>query len=224
MKRALTLAATLLLSACQHQLQPQPAAPSAAVAAAETSARVEQQLQSQQQAIASVENRLTLLQEQTIKSNQNLAQLQQRAQQQLVALQQLQMLLAAQPQESQQDNGALEQLAMMVDRLEQMSASAAASTEPPRQDPAGPQYRLASTYTDQGVWVIFKYDEVTGLTWSAVDGRWNEVEESDMLPVSRYQVVLRPASKDVKGYVAARIDQQSGRTWWLNGNRWEAFQ
>ncbi|HEY5718739.1 MAG TPA: hypothetical protein VIS52_09610 [Motiliproteus sp.] len=238
MKIASLLFTLLALGGCQtlkpasppQALQP----PSAAVTAAETSARVEQQLQAQQQRVESVENRLTLVQEQLIKSNQTLVQLQQRAQQQLVATQQLQMLLAAKQAEapaqpSSDDGGLLEQLVLLVERLEQLSASnSAASAARPGNgvvpEPSGPGYHLASTYTDKGVWVIFKYDQTTGLSWRAETGGWAEVAESNPLPPSRYQVVLHPASGDVKGYVAARIDYYSGVTWWLNGDRWELLQ
>ena len=224
MTRLLLVVAALLLSACQHQIQPQTAAPSAAVAAAESGARVEQQLQAQQKQVESVEQRLTLVQEQLIKSNQNLTQLQQRAQQQLLAMQQVQLLLAAKPASANDgDSGALEQLVMLVDRLEQMSASSAAAA-PAAAEPVGPRYRLVSDYTAAGQWIILKYDEVTGLTWSAADGRWSEVQESEVMQPSRYQVALHAANGDVKGYVAARIDHYSGITWWLNGNRWEPFQ
>lgn len=185
-------------------------------------AGAEQLLESSRQ----VEQRITLMQEQVIRLNEQMTAVQQRNMQLLQAIQRLQMMLSQsaeqQPKAKIEDSVAPaqptadlpENLADTLARLEQQLQNGAVATG----------FKLASAYTPKGQWVIFKYDEATGLTWKAEEGGWMEIGELESLPLSRYQVVLRPASGDVKGYVAARVDQETGRSWWLKGNTWEAFQ
>ncbi|MDO6455379.1 hypothetical protein Q4583_17310 [Neptunomonas phycophila] len=85
-------------------------------------------------------------------------------------------------------------------------------------------YELVSGYTAKGQWVLIRYDRFSGETWLADQNRWNLLEEStDILP-SLYEVQVHRADKDIKGYVAARIDQKTGQTWWLRENTWQNFQ
>ena len=217
---------------------------------------------------ANVEQRITLVQEQIIKVNQQMQGLHQRNLQLLQALQQMQLSmtqitaipkpvepekqekaikgdnevnsgdLAQSEEQAASDQRALEsavKLEELIARLEQYSneqkdeqltegTQVKEESDPFSADQEAAGFRLVSAYTPKGQWVIFKYDEQTGLTWNAQDGGWIEVEELESLPASVYQVVLRPASGDVKGYVAARIDRETGRSWWLRGNVWESFE
>lgn len=234
MRFPVLLSMLLVLAGCQAQAvkpetetaQPPQAAPSEA--AGDLQSYFMRMVKSNEQ----VEQRITLMQEQVIKLNQQIQVLQQRNLKMLQTLQQVQIAQQQQHLKSasnskpttgdQQDAKPSDNVEDILQRLEQqlaMSGVAASSGKT-----AAPGFRLVSAYTPKGQWVIFKYDEATGLTWMAKEGGWMEIEEQGRLPYSRYEVVLRPAAGDVKGYVAARVDQQTGESWWLKGNQWAAFQ
>jgi hypothetical protein len=50
------------------------------------------------------------------------------------------------------------------------------------------------------------------------------MKESDDLSPSLYEVQILRAEKDIKGYVAARVDKKNGQTWWLKQDTWLKFQ
>lgn len=85
-------------------------------------------------------------------------------------------------------------------------------------------FAVASAYTAKGVWVLVRYRIDTGETWLADQGNWVLLEEEGSLPVSSYAVQLQRADQDLKGFVAVRIDRQSGDSWWLNDRRWQVYQ
>lgn len=85
------------------------------------------------------------------------------------------------------------------------------------------QYAVATTYTAKGAWILVRYRTDTGETWLADAGSWIPLEEDAGLPASSYRVWLTRADQDLKGYVAVRIDQQSGQTWWLSDRRWQVY-
>ncbi|WP_207062009.1 hypothetical protein [Motiliproteus sp. SC1-56] len=189
---------------------------------------IESALEESQARLDALDERFVLLQEQLLQANRQLDTLAQRSQQQLVALQRVQMLQASAAKAEAEnaasgDSSALDQLTELVFRLEQLSANedGGQAAQLPLGDALG--FEIVSAVTHQGQWVILKYDEITGLTWNALDGGWVEVGEPEPLENSRYQVLLRPSRTDVKHYVAARLDRKTGQTWWLKNNRWEPF-
>lgn len=232
MRIALVCCFLLLVSGCQSQtIKPEASAegampPPASDASRELQRYFSRMVESNQQ----VEQRITLMQEQVIKANQQLEVQQQRNLQMLQALQQIQLSMQQQPQSSNGEgpNQTSLQGADSMDvqqtllRIEQSLATGSLAAANGTAQPGG--FRLVSAYTPKGQWVIFKYDEISGLTWMAREGGWSEIVEPRRLPMSRYEVVLRPAAGDIKGYVAARVDRQTGESWWLKGDRWEAFQ
>ena len=88
----------------------------------------------------------------------------------------------------------------------------------------GDQYAVATTYTAKGAWILLRYRSDTGETWLADNGGWIPLEEEGELYPSRYRIQLSRADQDLKGYVAVRIDQQSGQVWWLNDRLWQVYQ
>ena len=106
-------------------------------------------------------------------------------------------------------NSVLDQITMMANELSSQV-----------QD--GP-YRVASSYTSKGQWVLIRYHRYSGETWLADQGQWNLLEESGTRTTSEYEVTVLRADKDVKGYVASRIDRISGDTWWLKQNTWQPY-
>lgn len=88
----------------------------------------------------------------------------------------------------------------------------------------GDQYAVATTYTARGAWILLRYRTDTGETWLADNGGWIPLEEEGELYPSRYRIQLSRADQDLKGYVAVRIDQQSGQAWWLNDRLWQVYQ
>lgn len=88
----------------------------------------------------------------------------------------------------------------------------------------GEPYAIASAYTAKGEWILLRYDTQSGDSWLADGGRWMALSEDEGLPSARYQVQMLRADQDLKGYVAVRIDQLSGKSWWLNDRRWQVYQ
>ncbi len=236
MMRSLLLCSLLLLVAgCQAQaVKPvNDSAQAPAQAPTDPLAPIHGRFDQMAKSNAHVAERITLMQEQVIKLNQQMQALQQRNLQLLQALQQMQLRqaqaksLAKKKPEQPAAAESKDEVATLVEQLQQLLAeqqgrSVAVSKTSNNGSAAG--FKMVSAYTPKGQWVIFKYDEATGLSWTASDGGWNEVNELESMPLSVYQVVLRPAAGDVKGYVAARIDRETGQTWWLKGNSWEQFQ
>lgn len=227
--RAVVLVVTLsVLAGCQAQsVKSQAAAPAAPQqAGAESSSDLQSYFMRMVKSNEQVEQRITLMQEQVIKLNKSMDILQQRNFKLMQSMQQLQISAAQKNQLKGQQAGLEEPPAADVEtliaRLEQQLA--AGGVQAGNGKTAVPGFRLVSAYTPKGQWVIFKYDEATGLTWMAKEGGWLAIEELSRLPISRYEIVLRPAAGDVKGYVAARVDQQTGESWWLKGNEWASFE
>ena len=86
------------------------------------------------------------------------------------------------------------------------------------------QYQLVSGYTAKEQWILIRYDRFSGESWLADNGRWNLLNESEEILPSVFTIQLLRADKDVKGYVAARIDQATGQFWWLKEDTWFMFQ
>ena len=86
------------------------------------------------------------------------------------------------------------------------------------------EYQLTSAYTAKGQWVLIRYNRFSGEAWLADNGKWNLMKESDDLSPSLYEVQILRAEKDIKGYVAARVDKKNGQTWWLKQDTWLKFQ
>jgi len=218
--RLLIPALALALSGCTATaVQPQAAAVSAeqSQAVAENSARSEQI----QKDVTAMSGRITAMQDRLLQLSSQTALLQEQGQRVLRQLQQMQANLAAakaEPQQNAAEEGAAD--TMLEDTLDQVTAMVNDLT---LQLDSG-NYRISSTYTDAGKWVLIRYDRFSGQSWFADQGQWNELEDVEQLPPSEYEVVLLRADKDVKGYVATRLDRQSGQTWWLKQNSWQSYE
>lgn len=88
----------------------------------------------------------------------------------------------------------------------------------------GDPFLLASCYTAKGQWVMIRYNRFSGESWISAANDWQALDEEQAPPISSYDIQLLPANNDVKGYVAARIDHNSGNSWWLNQNTWIKYQ
>lgn len=88
----------------------------------------------------------------------------------------------------------------------------------------GDPFKLATCYTAKGQWVLIRYNRFSGESWISATNSWKPLAEELTPSISSYEVQLLPAKGDVKGYVAARVDQNSGETWWLNRNAWVKYQ
>lgn len=155
---------------------------------------------------------MTTMQEQVIKIKADTSDLKKNLQ---IATSRIQML------NSQQTASASGQAYPAVDpgTLEQLNSRLSQVI-----DESEGNFRLASGYTSKGQWVLIRYDRFSGQSWLADQGSWNVLNESGELSQSVYTIELQRADKDVKGYVAARVDQQSGETWWLKQDTWMKFQ
>jgi len=88
----------------------------------------------------------------------------------------------------------------------------------------GDPFLLASCYTAKGQWVMIRYNRFSGESWLSAANNWQPLDEEQAPPISSYDIQLLPANNDVKGYVAARIDHNSGDSWWRNQNTWVKYQ
>ncbi|MBT00199.1 MAG: hypothetical protein CMI01_16200 [Oceanospirillaceae bacterium] len=114
-----------------------------------------------------------------------------------------------------------DQLDMALDQLMQLLNEM--GTAGLAQAPAD-AYALATTYTAQGSWILVRYRTDTGETWLADGGQWVRLEEEATPSPSSYVIQLHRADQDLKGYVAVRMDRQSGRSWWLSGRSWKVYE
>ncbi|RTE64282.1 hypothetical protein EH243_18195 [Amphritea opalescens] len=88
----------------------------------------------------------------------------------------------------------------------------------------GDPFMLASCYTAKGQWVMIRYNRFSGESWISAANNWQPLAEEGSPSISSYDVQLIRANGDVKGYVAARIDHNTGESWWLNQTTWVKYQ
>ncbi len=165
-------------------------------------------------------NRITAVQERLLQLSTQTALLQEQGRQ---VLQQLQIMANQQRQavesapaaatalpEAAEFNNVLDQITLLANEISQQLQVGS--------------YRIASSYTQGGKWVLIRYDRFSGESWFADAGQWQALEDLEQLPPSDYEVLVLRADKDLKGYVAARIDRQTGQTWWLKQNSWQRYE
>lgn len=170
-------------------------------------------------------NRLTLMQEQLIQIKAQGAELSQQSGTALARLQMLTGSAALDGAEDAADNAAPagiagaapEQLAGLIDQLSQIANELSLSG-------VGDSYRIAADYTGAGQWILIRYDRFSGESWLADQGAWQPLQDDASLQQSDYEVQLARADKDIKGYVAARLDRRNGDTWWLAEDTWKKFE
>ncbi len=218
--RLLLLAGVIALAGCTATaVQPQAAAAAAAEqsqAQAESDARAEQL----QKDVTTIGGRMTALQDRLLQLSSQTALLQEQGQRVLRQLQQIRAQQAAPVADDQAPDRDAGQEAALGDAMDQVTNMINDLT---LQMETG-SYRISSTYTDEGKWVLIRYDRFTGQSWFADQGQWIDLADMEQLPPSEYEVVLLRADKDVKGYVATRLDRQSGQTWWLKQNSWQSYE
>lgn len=88
----------------------------------------------------------------------------------------------------------------------------------------GNPFQLATAYTAKGQWILIRYNRFSGESWISGNGNWQPLLEEQSPAISSYEIQLLRANGDVKGYVAARIDQNTGDSWWLNRDTWVKYQ
>ena len=232
--KSMILLCTVLVTACNSAgVKSDAAAPVAATnpnsSAQQSSAPVQSQQSAQPVAaegasnkqIELIANRVTAVQDHLLQlkaQNSELQLLNQSVLQSLSGLKtDIETLSSAAPAESEGEeptdpaalNAVLDQITMMANELGTQVQDGA--------------YRVVTSYTAKGQWVLIRFHRYTGETWLADQNQWHALEELVPTSTSEYDVVLLRADKDVKGYVAARIDRLSGETWWLKQNTWQSF-
>lgn len=173
--------------------------------------------------IDQLSGRLTLLQEQVIQLK-GLSQ--QQAELGQAMLSRLQLLTEA--RERSGSSGGEDSLApgleLAGDQLDVAIAQLMQTLNTLEGGAGGEPFALATAYTAKGAWILLRYRTDSGESWIADGGRWTALQEEGSLPASRYRIDMLRADQDVKGYVAVRIDQQTGQSWWLNDRRWQVYQ
>lgn len=164
--------------------------------------------------------RLVLLQEQVIKLGE--ASRQQAEREQMI-LSHLQLATetgqSAQPaagNSAADTSGASQQLDAAIGQLMSVMNNMSSNA-------GGGDYQIATTYTAKGDWLLLRYRIDTGETWLADGGMWVPLQEMGTLPASHYRVLVSRADQDLKGYVAVRIDEQTGDSWWLSDKLWKPY-
>lgn len=215
------VAAVLSLSGCNAaNIQPQPAVPPAPVAAApDNSAQQTQQTQQTQQ-FETLNGRITLLQEQVLALKVQNAAVSEKAQ---LLLNQFQVLAQnmSRAGTNHESESSPQQLELLLSRLDQQLVELQQAAP---ELGVGNPFLLATCYTARGKWKLIRYNRFSGESWISADNSWQALGEEQAPAISSYEVQLLRANGDVKGYVAARIDQNTGDTWWLNDDTWVKYQ
>ena len=182
----------------------------------------------QMQALENINSRITLLQEQVLQLKVQNGALAERSQ---LLLTQFQVLAQDVKMNNRGQNGqqnsagqqaqsvaGTDQLIRRLDQqlmeLEQLSPALG----------GGNAFRLATTYTAKRQWILVRYNRLTGESWISEGGSWLPLGDDFDLPISEYEIQISSAAADAKGYVAARIDNNTGDTWWLNDQQWVSYE
>ncbi len=184
--------------------------------------------QPQMDALENINNRITLLQEQVLQLKVQNGALAERSQ---LLLTQFQVLaqdvkrgnrgIGGQSTSANQQEQAMAGTDQLIRRLDQQLM------ELEQLSPAlggGNAFRLATTYTAKRQWILVRYNRLTGESWISEGGSWLPLGDEFDLPISEYEIQIRSAASDAKGYVAARIDNNTGDTWWLNDQQWVSYE
>ncbi|WP_432472703.1 hypothetical protein [Amphritea sp. HPY] len=211
----LAVAATLSLSGCNAaNVQPQPVELPAPVAA------VQDNSAQQAQQFETLNSRITLLQEQVLGLKVQNAAVAEKAQ---LLLNQFQVLAQNIGREGvkQESENSPQQLELLLSRLDRQLVELQQAAPDLG---VGNPFLLATCYTAKGKWKLIRYNRFSGESWISADTNWQPLNEELTPAISSYEVQLLRANGDVKGYVAARIDQNTGDTWWLSGETWVKYQ
>jgi hypothetical protein len=165
--------------------------------------------------------RITLLQEQFLELKVQNSSVAERVQLLLtqfqVLAQEVKRSAAADPESIQPDAGLSEMMQRLDQQLVELQQIAPELG-------GGDPFKLASCYTAKGQWVMIRFNRFSGESWISAANSWQPLEEEQSPPISSYDIQLLQANGDVKGYVAARIDHNSGDSWWLNQTTWVKYQ
>lgn len=233
------LAFAMILTGCNGaNVQPEAAGQEGASAGAESQAGTATQASqpaspvsvspAQMEALENINSRITLLQEQVLQLKVQNGALAERSQ---LLLTQFQVLaqdvkMNNRGQSGQQNSAGqqsqpapgTDQLIRRLDQqlmeLEQLSPALG----------GGNAFRLATTYTAKRQWILVRYNRLTGESWISEGGSWVPLGDDYELPISEYEIQISSAAADAKGYVAARIDNNTGDTWWLNDQQWVSYE
>lgn len=211
----LAVAATLSLSGCNAaNVQPQPVEPPTPVTA------VQDNSAQQTQQFENLNSRITLLQEQVLGLKVQNAAVAEKARLLLNQFQVLAQNISRQGGNQESENSP-QQLEMLLSRLDQQLVELQQAAPDLG---IGNPFLLATCYTAKGKWKLIRYNRFSGESWISADNSWQPLNEELAPVISSYEVQLLRANGDVKGYVAARIDQNTGDTWWLNDDTWVKYQ
>lgn len=173
-------------------------------------------------AVEQMNNRLAAVQEQILNVRSQSAR-------QLEQLQSLQVQLHAFSQDlkrggASQSNGqdsavqpSADEFALLLDQMAQTSNEISLQMQ-------DGNFRFVSCYTQSGQWILIRYDRYSGESWLADGGVWMALDDAADVSGSIYEINIERADKDSKGFVAARLDRQSGRVWWLKQNSWQLLE
>ncbi|SEQ43747.1 hypothetical protein SAMN03080615_01552 [Amphritea atlantica] len=217
----LSLLSIFTLAGCNAaNVQPEASSPAGPSSAAQQAGSPPDTLDQSAQ-FDQLNGRITLLQEQFLELKVQNSSVAERVQLLLtqfqVLAQEVKRSAVEKPQAAEPDPG----LSDMMQRLDQQL------TELQQIAPelgGGDPFKLASCYTAKGQWVMIRYNRFSGESWISAANSWQPLEEEQTPSISSYDIQLLPANSDVKGYVAARIDHNSGDSWWLNQQTWVKYQ
>ncbi len=181
----------------------------------------------QMEALENINNRITLLQEQILQLKVQNGGLAERSQ---LLLTQFQVLaqnvkMAGRGLGGQQNSAGQQAPASDVDQLiGRLDQQLMALEQLAPALGGGNAFRLATTYSAKRKWILVRYNRLTGESWISEGGSWEPLADDFQLPISEYEIQIKSAGGDAKGYVAARIDNNNGDTWWLNNQQWVSYE
>jgi len=172
-------------------------------------------------AVEQLSNRLTAVQEQVLNVRSQSAR-------QLEQLQNLQVILhtfgqdlkvrsAGSESDSVEGQPSAEEFALLLDQMAQTANDITMQLQ-------DGNFRFVSSYTETGQWILIRYDRYSGESWMADNGVWVHLKDPIEVAPSIYEIKVDRADADVKGFVAARLDRQTGDVWWLKQNRWQRLE
>lgn len=86
-------------------------------------------------------------------------------------------------------------------------------------DPAERIYDVRIVLSSNNTWYGVRFKPATGEAWQCTNMKWQKIKETELLPLSVYEVTMHGDGQT--GMICVRIDTRSGRTWDLDNGEWK---
>ena len=86
-------------------------------------------------------------------------------------------------------------------------------------DPTEKIYDVRVVLSSNNTWYGVRFKPGTGEAWQCQNMKWQKIKDTDLLPLSVYDVTMHGDGQ--AGMICVRIDTRSGRTWDLDNGEWK---